>query len=497
MASSKSTLKASLWTLSGKLSTRLLDFILLLIFSRILTPEDFGLVALAIAPIYVGDALLSLPLTQSLLRFKNPDKHLYDTAFTLSVLRSLALAALFLGLSVPLAHFYGDPRLTPLVCALAAHPVFRGLISPNMVVFMKNMDFRREFALDIVGKTAGFTVAVVIALKTQSYWAIAATTITTSVVMYILSYILAPYRPRFTLSGWSEFANMVGWNSLAMALNATNLHIGRILLGRFVPTDTVGQFSISEDTLSIPVKSVVLPMSRPLMASYAIALDGGYIDKSYNMTQSALVSLMAPVFVAISVLAAPVVFVVFGAKWIMAAPFLKWLAVSWLFGLVYATINPLAMSLDRTRFHAQLMGVEFLIKIPAMIFGVIHFGVWGIIGAIIISMAIAAFYSLFCVKALVGLSVMHQVRTLVRPALAAVVMAGAMIMTQPTMSSALDDNKIHLVVAGIICGVIGLAAYFSVLFVLWIALGRPDGIEQKIINLASARFRKQPSSRAG
>jgi O-antigen/teichoic acid export membrane protein len=488
MTQSSRTIKASFWTLSGKLLSRVFDLVLLLIFSRILTPEDFGLVALAMAPIYVGEALLSMPLAQTLLRIKKPADNLYDTAFTLSVIRGLAYAIIFVAISVPLANFYGEPRLTALICALAIAPIFRGTQSPYLIVFMKNLDFRREFALDIFGKAVGFTVAVILVLRTESYWAIAAMTIVTTMAMNFLSYVLAPYRPRLTLQGWHEFADMIGWNSVSQLLIATNAQMARILLGRFVPAGTLGQYAISEDLLSIPVKSVVMPLKQPLMANYSIQPDNGALVKAFGMTQNTMLSIMTPVFLAFSILAAPIVFVIFGNKWMEAAPILQWLALTWILPLILMPVNPLALSLDKTRYNALLAGIEVAIKIPAMLFGIYFFGIWGAIAAIFLGGLIATIASFFVVRKLIGLSIWKQLIAVSRPLIAAIFMAIVMWISRPEISADLSDSKLLIIGSGLLCGILGLTTYLATLFLTWRIYGRPFGIEVRLVEMLKSRM---------
>jgi O-antigen/teichoic acid export membrane protein len=481
------TIKAGLWNTSGKLIARALDFALLLIFSRILTPEDFGLVALAMVPIYIGHSLFSLPLVQTLLRIKSPAKYLFDTAFTLSVIRGFAFAVLFLAISIPMARFYNEPRLTALICALALSPIFRGLQSPNLVLFMKTMDFRRIFILDVLARLTGFCVAVTVAKMTGSYWAIAIMPIVSAFAMNLLSYILAPYRPGLTLKGWHEFADMIGWNTVSQILNSTNGQLGRILLGRSIPTDTLGQYTLSEDILSIPHKSFVAPMSSPLMANYAQQSEPTGLVRAYGLTQNSMVTLMTPLYLAISILAAPIIFVVFGEKWMAAAPIMQLLALTWILPMTFATVSPLALTLDKTRYYALLTAIDFSIKIPAMIIGIKYYGIWGAILAIFIGGTVTMFSSFFVVRKLIGLGLGSQFVNLSRPWIAAGFMAFAMWSFRPEIAPDLSGSKLSVLWQGIACGLLGLAVYSAALSILWLVYGRPRGFETMLMKLVEKR----------
>ena len=115
--------------------------------------------ALAMAPIYVGTAFCPFHCADAD-PGQRPPPVLFDTAFTLSLLRGIVFAFILISISFPLAKFYGEDRLIPLICALSAFPIFRGMISPNLVIFLKRLDFRREFVLDTAGKFFGFLAAI-------------------------------------------------------------------------------------------------------------------------------------------------------------------------------------------------------------------------------------------------------------------------------------------------------------------------------------------------
>src|ERR1700753_3741929 len=103
------------WTVSSRLSGRLIDFVTILVLARTLTPADFGLTALAMTLTVIVDTVLQVPLIQALTRLENVTKSHLDTAFTLGVLRGAVLSLVVLSAAWPFAQIYNDHRLIPLV----------------------------------------------------------------------------------------------------------------------------------------------------------------------------------------------------------------------------------------------------------------------------------------------------------------------------------------------------------------------------------------------
>lgn len=318
---SQSTTTASIWTISGKFLARTLDFVSLLALARILKPEDFGLVAIATSMLVIVEAILDLPLTQALMRQPSPSDRMFDTAFTLSVLRGGAISLLMVILAWPTALIYDDSRLVLLVAVLSLAPAMRSLISPRMVLFMQRFDFKREFALDIIAKGSTLLFGVGAALTTGSYWALAVGAVAGPFAAAISSYLLAPMRPTLTLSEWKHFQDMIGWNTVSQILNSINWQLDRLLLPRFTSLSTFGAFSVADNLAGIPHQTFVGPLMRPLMAAYSSVGDHRKLLTAYLKATNAITLVAAPILLILALLAEQIVRVIVGEKWALPPRF--------------------------------------------------------------------------------------------------------------------------------------------------------------------------------
>ncbi|GGD95815.1 lipopolysaccharide biosynthesis protein [Aureimonas endophytica] len=483
------TALAAIWVIGGKMLVRGIDFICLLLLARLLTPADFGLVAMAMTVLFVVEAVLELPLAQALLRVPKPTEAMFATVFTLGVLRAVAVAVL-MGLAAwPMARFYEEPRLVPLICALSLAPVLRGLISPRMVIFMQSFDFRREAAIEIAGKSANLFIAVPLAFATQSYWALAVGTVTTPFVMTVLSYCLAPMRPRLTLQEWARFKDIVGWSSAAQFISAINWQFDRIVLGRLIDIVSFGRYAMANTLNDLPGQALVAPLTRPLLAAFAPAAQKGTLIQAHNRTVGTLALVTTPIFICLAFLAKPIVHIAVGTKWLEAAPILYWIALAQLISLPTVALYPLAMTLDRMRLVTFRMLVEFCMMVPAVAVLAYSFGVAGAIGARFLAVSASLVFCLTAVRGMIGLSIAGQLANLRRPYLAAVPMAAALWFFERALSpdSSLLDAVLHLLGGGLIGGV----TYLAALLLLWRLEGSPPGLEElglRRLRSLTARF---------
>ena len=473
------TATASIWTISGKFLARLLDFVSLLVLARLLSPADFGIVAIATSVLVIVEAILDLPLTQALVRIPSPSERMFATAFTLSLMRGTAISLLMIVVAWPMALFYNDPRLFPLVAAISIAPAMRSVISPRMVLFMQRFDFRREFALDLLAKGATLIFSVGVVLATDSYWGLAIGAVAGPTTSTIVSYIFAPMRPRLSLSEWKHFQDMVGWNTVSQVLNSLNWQMDRLMLPRFTSLSAYGAFSVADNLAGIPYQTFVGPLMRPLMAAFSNVSDRGQQITAYLKATNAIMVVAAPVLLVIILLAEPIVRIVVGEKWIVAAPILQWLCIVSLIGLPTTIMPSLVMVLDKTRYVALRMFAEFAVRAPVTVVGVVMFGLEGALAARVIAAAVAYLVCLVIMQRLIGVSIGAQLYAFVRPLVACVPMVGFLLLVQPVLVAI--PLGLELVVVVGFCSIGALALFWVFSLLLWQAVGRPDGLEAIIV----------------
>lgn len=484
---------AGVWAVGGKLLARVIDLGALLLLAVLLLPEDFGLVAMAMTLVLLVEAVTDLPIGQPILRVRQPTPDLYDTAFTLGVVRALVVGGAIAALARPMALYFQEPRLVPLITVLALAPMLRGCASPRMMDYTRAYDMRRDFLVSVLSKLAAFTAVTIVALMTRSHWAIAVGTITTPFVMLLLSYILAPYHPRFGLRQWREFTDIIGWNTLTQTISALNFQIDRILLGRALPVAPFGRYSLASDLSGIPFQGVLFPLFPPLSAAFARAETAEARRIAWEKALNAMINIMGPVLLGMALLAEPLVIALLGAKWQEAAPYLTGLALFALPSVMGHALTPLAMANYRLRLVTQRQAVELVFKLPMIMAGIYWGGVWGAIAARGLAVAAAAIYALAAAGQITGQSVSQQLWSLRRPVAGMVVFVVLAMALCPAVTA--DDGgavlRLWLLVKTLAAGGVALAGHVLTVGVLWRAEGRPEGIESVLLSRLRRR-RRQP-----
>ena len=153
-------------------SMRLIGVVSTMILARLLTPLDFGVVAMA--TIFVGFielfSLMSFDL--ALIRIPEPDREDYDTAWTLQAILGAVLTLLILAFAPVAAWYFNEPRLAIVVRLLAGNSFLQGLSNIGLADFRKNLDFQRDLRFNVYSRLIVFVATMAVAFPLRNYWAL-------------------------------------------------------------------------------------------------------------------------------------------------------------------------------------------------------------------------------------------------------------------------------------------------------------------------------------
>ena len=481
------TAKAVGWLALARISTKLIDFCLLIILGRVLSPADFGLVALAMTLIVMLELIADLPVGQVLVRMEEPRPEHYDTAFTLSLIRAMALGLVYVALAWPFAWVYHDTRLAPIICVLSLAPMARGLASPRLAAYARVIDFRRDSFSDLFGKVASLICAGGLALIHPSYWAITAGTLAYYAVYSATSYILAPYRPRLSLKHWREFYRFLGWTTAAQFIGALLWQSDKLVLGQFVPSSGVGQFSMGNDLATLPARILIAPLSIALLPAFSlIKHDLGRLRASYLKTLRTITAVGVPILVALCLVAKPATAIMLGPKWTVAAFVLEVMSIALIPAMFVAGMGPLAMALDQTHLLFRRNVLELFVKVPLITLGAFYGALEGLLFATGLSAALISIMSMSFVRHSVGLSIMAQIAAPWRTYLSLLPMCAVLILTQEWSTGSGTGQILGLLASLVLAGLVylGAAAW------IWAATGRIDGFEDLVMTAMKRLMRR-------
>jgi len=469
------------WLYGYRWLERLLDFVSVVVLARILAPDDFGLVAIAASFVAIIEGLSAFDVNKVLIRTRDDDRALYDTAWTLSSLRGVVSALIM----VSIAPFVADPRIGTVLCVLALSPLLSGIANPRFVMFERDLVYSRLAGLTLGARVVSVSVTLLVAVVFRSYWALVVGLLAGTLMSTLLSYVLRPWRPRFSLARSSDIFSFSGWLSLTSVVTALSMETDKIIVGRLLGVADAGLYFMTQRIGVLPTRELISPLQRVLFPSFSeLAPDQDRLRRAVRESINLLGSLSLPAGCGFGLVANDFVPLVLGDQWTPIIPLLTVLVpYLGLRGTLSMTL-PCVMALGRTRLLFWVSLAYGLVHLPAFIAGTALFGLEGAIWSIVGAGALYWLLSAGMLRETLGLTLGEILIQLRRPLGAVAVMVGVVgglgaftpLGLSPQGGSWLSLMAKTLVGAAVFCGT---------QYGIWRLEGRPAGIERRLLQLFS------------
>ncbi|KPQ32145.1 MAG: polysaccharide transporter, PST family [Porphyrobacter sp. HL-46] len=469
-------------------SLRLIGLVSVFILARLLTPEDFGVIALAAAVMALVDTFSNIGLYQALLRTPDPTRAHYDTAWTIRLMLMTGLGVV-MAASAPLAaSFFEQPVLIALIPFLALQFLFTGLANIGVVEFDRNMEFGRDLRMRLSVRLASLVLTIIAAVVLRSYWALAIGVVVQSAAHTIATYLFHPYRPRLSLAQRNELMGFSLWVFAGYAAQVVHHQAERIAVGRIAPAPVVGLYSVSKDLCAIFTLEIATALNRVTFVT--TARDSRPLaeqEDRLKMMLGAYALIVAPIGLGLAVVAEDALAVLLGPQWLGAAPLLAVMAPASACYAVHKLIASTLQASGQPARAAVLSGSGAL----AMVLGVgaaalAGFGAQAIAQASLVMNALVLMAGTGLLARLARVSWRGMLGALARPFMAAAGMAALVLLAGFDTGMALVDLAANVL--------LGALAYAGLVLALWRIAGLPAGAEQHVRRLLAEYLRGRPAS---
>lgn len=466
----------AIWMIAMRWVMRALGLFSTVIVARILSPDDYGVVAIALIAVGLLETAAYLGVDLSLIKDQSAGTDEFDTAWTIQLIQGVLISVLLFSGSSIVAGFFNEPRARDVVALLALRPVIEGLQNIGIVTFRRDLKFAAEFRFNLLTKIAGVFIQIFLALYFRNYWSLIVGMLAASTISTVMSYLMHPYRPRLTLKCADKIWGFSQWLLISRVGSFFSRRSDEFVVGRLIGTDAMGGYHVVYELATMPTTEIVMPMRRALYPALSrVAAD----TVSFQAMMVDSVRAMAVICVGLSFsLAATadlVVPLLLGEQWVSAVSAARWLS---LFGLTTAMSLLLEVPLwvmGKTRLTAFISWIELAIALPLLIFATDR---WGVEGAAMVrfwvSLAIVPL-SAVMVQRICLIRIGLLFKALVRPLLAGATMVYIMCM----MDYYGADRNVVFLIEKIVAGV---AAYIGMLCFLWLLSGKPDGVESSVFD---------------
>lgn len=370
---------AILWK-AGQLSgTKIIYFVRIFVLARLLSPADFGLMAVAMVAIDVLVSITNLGMIPALVQQKDAEVNNYHAAWSVGLLRSLGITLLVFFGAPYITVIVGEPQVLNLVRVLAFIPTIDALASIGVAGLTRRLAFRELAIIDMV-KTLLNTVTSIALASTIGAWALVAGALLGSLAYTVASYFVAPYVPSLTFD-WRAIRPLIRygrWIFLTSLVAVSGSAMLRVVISRQLGPTELGIYFLAARLAFLPTEiasEVIGGVAFPLFARLQTQREqAAYFFRANLITISAL---LIPTFALLAAFAPGLVRYVLGTPWQGTELIIQVLVVVGILGLIPDIAVPTFKGLGQPFKVTLLEGVQSL-ALVIFIYGLtLRFGLLG------------------------------------------------------------------------------------------------------------------------
>ncbi|HVE02742.1 MAG TPA: oligosaccharide flippase family protein [Rhizomicrobium sp.] len=348
-------LGGSAWAIALRWSVRLTGLVSTVVLARLLTPADYGVVAIAMLIVGTIEVFAQTGQYSVIIRHPSPTREHYDSAWTVSLLLGFALGFIVLGAAPLAAIYFHEPRSTTIVEILALRTMLTGTQNIGVVNFRRHLQFHKQFQFSVYPALFSFVVTIASAFILRNYWALVIGIMSQYICTVVLSYVMEPFRPRFSFSKVGEIWSFSFWTLIKSVGIYLNGQVDKVAIGGFAGAAAMGHYDVGRDVATSPTQELINPMVTTLLP--VMATVQGDREKRRELYLNVLywsAIICTSTSVGVALVTDDMADLVLGAKWHDVKPLMPWLALAFgLLGLsssVYSAFD----TIGRPRISARL-----------------------------------------------------------------------------------------------------------------------------------------------
>lgn len=426
-----------------------------ILLARLLAPRDFGLASMCLVFSSLVLVFSDLALGAALVQREKLGDNDRPTAFWTSVAAGVVFTLIGLVAAVPLAAFYHEPDVKPLLMVLSSTFLISSIATTHEALLVRELQFRAVELRVMIGLLVGAVAGVITALQGGGPWAIIAQQVTTALVTTILLVKRSPWRPtlRFSRAALRDMSGFSGFVLGHRLLYYIHRNADNLLIGRFIGAAGLGVYTLAYNVMLIPFSRIAGPIQQVLFPAFSRMQDEPERIAALWIRATRLVGAISiPALCGLVVVAPDFVPVVFGHRWDDAIPLIQILAWVGLLQSLQTLNTEILQARDRTSTIFRFSIVFFFAHLTAFAVG-LHWGVEGVAVAYAISSTLVEPVFTWLTARAVGISPLRLLQSFWGVIQAAVVMGAVVYVLRSVLVNAGAGELLRLalcVIAGIL-----------------------------------------------
>ncbi|MEW6673838.1 MAG: oligosaccharide flippase family protein [Thermodesulfobacteriota bacterium] len=405
------TILGSQWQFFKSVAIAFIELAKAAVFARVLFPDDYGLMALAMIAIGLLEAVSATGI--ELMIQSDADDYLEKIPcyWTIRLIRGVVIFAVAWLTAVPMAEYYRNPAMIPLIQFLSITFLIQGVSGFGREIRQRQMEFSRILIVDVLSALVTLLIGLVFLFWLKNVWALAAYAAITALTNLITSYYLFPWRPTVRLDV-ALFKKVVIFSGSIVFINFLNYlfsNLDRGVIGKILGLDQLGYYARGHFLALVPATYFFNAIGPVLLQAFRqVADDVGRFRSAFIKSTMVYVVVSVLIGLACFVFSKVIIWVIYGEKWLPAVPVFKVLIIFGISKGIVSVCAPVFFIRDRpwliTLCLAVMIGCFAVLCYPLTL----SFGILGTAWAVVVSAMISHGLSFVLAFNLISDDKLHQ-----------------------------------------------------------------------------------------
>ena len=424
----KNTVISSLiWKFLERCGVQGVQFVLSIILARLVSPEDYGVIALILVFVQIATVFIQNGFNTALIQKKDSDEVDFSSIFYLSLFVALLCYITLFFLAPIIASFYKQDILTPLIRVISLTLFFGAVNSVQSAYVSKTMQFKRFFYSSMGAVLGSGIIGVFFAFKGYGVWALVIQQLVKDVLICLILWFTVKWRPKFIFSfNRVKMLFSFGWKLLCSGLLDTVFrNIYNLIVGKIYDSQTLGYFNRGQQfpqviatNLDGSIQSVMLP---------TLSANNDNVKEVKRITRRSISTsafILMPCMFGLAAVAEPLVKVLLTDKWLPCVPFLQLACISYALYPIHTANLTGINALGRSDIFLKLEIIKKSITVLNILI-TLPFGIYAMAIGQVVSSFISTFINAYPNKKLMNYSYFEQWKDLMPSFILSIVMAAS------------------------------------------------------------------------
>lgn len=380
------SVRGAFWSLVQQLVGRGLSFVVFAILARLLTPNDFGLVALVTGFLALLEMFVDQGFSVVIVQREHLDDEHLDSVFWINLALGVVLAGIFILAGPLVARAFDAPEIAPLIPWMATTLIVRGASGVHEGLLRRELQYRALAIRSLLASCIGGLAGIVAAARGLGVWSLIIYQLVSGGIGLLTLWQASPWRPRLRIAR-SKVVEILRFSIYLLGgglLEFMSRRSDDFLIGYSLGPSPLGVYSVPYRLFSVLVQFFVKSLSGVALSTLSrLERTHERLVAALGKTVKLTSGLTLPIFGGVAVMSRDIVITCFGSKWTASVPVLQVLAI---LGMLYSVtyyLNSLYIVVGRPDIQLKLLSVHTIANIVGFVIAVR----WGIV-------AVAAAYSI-------------------------------------------------------------------------------------------------------